>query len=165
MNLTIAAAIAVMAALVEFTVVPYLKIGEAALHPVLVLGVVWILVGGFESGLAWAFVGGLALDILGQRPLGASAFSMLIAIGAASLIGGFLGRIRIAAPVVATLVASLVYSMLLLGSTTALSNTPLDGASLAPVLPSAVYDTVLAAIVGPLVVAVAARRQAERVDW
>ena len=35
-----------------------------------------------------AFVGGLALDILGQRPLGSSAFALLIAIGIASLIGG-----------------------------------------------------------------------------
>lgn len=166
MNLTIAAAVAVVAALVEFTVVPYLKIGDAALHPVLVLGVVWVIVGGFETGLAWAFVGGLALDILGQRPLGASAFSLLIAVGAASLVGGVLGRIRLAAPVAATLIASLVYSMLLLGSTTALTSAPFDGAALAPVVPSAVYDTVLAAIVGPLVVAVAARRrETERVDW
>jgi rod shape-determining protein MreD len=166
MNLTIAAAVAVVAALVEFTVVPYLKIGEAALHPVLVLGVVWVIVGGFESGLAWAFVGGLALDILGQRPLGSSAFSLLVAIALASVIGGFLGRIRIAAPIAATLIASLVYSMLLLGATTALTNTPLDGAALTPVAPSAVYDTVLAAIVGPLVVAVVARRrETERVDW
>jgi rod shape-determining protein MreD len=166
MNLTIAAAVAVMAALVEFTVVPYLKIGEAALHPVLVIGVVWVIVGGFESGLAWAFVGGLALDILGQRPLGASAFSLLIAIAVASMIGGFLSRIRIGAPIAATLVASLVYSMLLLASTTALTSAPLDGGALSPVGPSAVYDTVLAAIVGPLSVAVAARRrETERADW
>jgi len=166
MKFTIAAAVAVVAALVEFTVVPYLKIGDAALHPVLVLGVVWAIAGGFESGLAVAFAGGLALDIVGQRPLGSSAFSLLIATGLASVVGGLLSRIRIAAPIAATLFASLVYSMLLLGATTALTNSPLDSAALTPVVPSAVYDTVLAAIAGPLVVAVVARRrETERVDW
>jgi len=166
MHLTIAAAIAVVAALAEFTVVPYLKIDEAAPHPVLVFGVIWVIAGGLEAGLAWAFVGGLALDILGQRPLGSSAFSLLIAIGAASVIGGFLSRVRVAAPVAATAIASLLYSMLLLAATTALTNAPLAGAPMAAALKSAVYDVVLAAIVGPLVIAIVARRRdPERADW
>lgn len=166
MHLTIAAAIAVVAALAEFTVVPYLKFGEAALHPVLVFGVVWVIAGGLEAGLTWAFVGGLALDILGQRPLGSSAFALLIAIGVASVIGGFLSRVRIAAPVAATVTASLLYSMLLLAATTALTNAPLAGAPLAAVVPSAVYDALLAAVVGPLAVAIVMRRaDTERADW
>jgi hypothetical protein len=68
----------VVAALAEFTIVPYLKT-EATPHPVLVFGVIWAIAGGLEAGLVWAFVGGLALDILGPRPLGSSAFSLLIA--------------------------------------------------------------------------------------
>ena len=99
MQLVLAAALSVVAALAEFTIVPYLKIGDAVLHPTLVFGVVWAIAGGLEAGLTWAFVGGLALDILGQRPLGSSAFSLLVAIGLASVVGGFLGRIRIIAPV------------------------------------------------------------------
>jgi len=166
MQLVIAAALAVVAALAEFTIVPYLKIGDAVLHPVLVFGVVWTIAGRLEAGLAWAVAGGLALDILGQRPLGASAFSLLIAIGLASLIGGVLGRVRIIAPVVATAIASPVFSMLLLVTTTALTSASLSSAAFGPVVPSAVYDTVLAAIVGPLTVAIVQRRQnADRVDW
>jgi rod shape-determining protein MreD len=166
MQLVIAAAVAVVAALSEFTIVPYLQIGAAVLHPVLVFGVVWAIAGGLEAGLAWGFVGGLALDILGQRPLGSSAFSLLIAIGIASAIGGLLGRARILAPIVATAIASPVYSMLLLVSTTALTSASLTAAALDPVIPSAAYDAVLALIVGPLVLAIVLRRQAtERVDW
>ncbi len=166
MHLIIAAAAAVVAALLEFTVVPYLKIGDAALHPVLVFGVVWAIAGGLEAGLAWAFVGGLALDILGQRPLGSSAFAALIAIGIAALLGGLLNRVRIAAPVIATLIAGLIYSMLLLLATTALTDIPLSDAALGAVLPAALYDTVLAVLVGPLVVAIALRRrETDRVDW
>jgi rod shape-determining protein MreD len=166
MRLIIAAALSVVAALAEFTVVPYLKIGDAVPHPVLVFGVICVIAGGLEAGLAWAFAGGIALDILGQRPLGSSAFSLLFAIGAASIVGGFLGRVRILAPVIATLIASVVYSMLLLLSTTALSTAPITDSALGAVLPSAVYDTVLAAAFGPLAIAIVARRrETERVDW
>ncbi len=124
-----------VAALFEFTVVPYLKIGDAVPHPVLVFGVIWAIAGGLEVGLVWAFVGGLALDILGQRPLGSSAFSLLVAIGVASLIGGFFGRVRIVAPVIATAIASPIYSMLLLIATTALSTASLSDTALATVVP------------------------------
>lgn len=166
MKLVIAAALAVVAALAEFTVVPYLKIGDAVLHPVLVFGAIWAIAGGLEAGLTWAFVGGLALDILGQRPLGSSAFSLLIAIAIASVIGGVLGRVRVIAPVVATAVASPVYSMLLLLTTTALTSATLSASAFGAILPSAVYDVVLAAIAGPLAVAIVMRRHAaERVDW
>lgn len=166
MHLTIAAALAVVAALAEFTIVPYLKMGEATPHPVLVFGVIWAIAGGLEAGLVWAFVGGLALDIIGQRPLGSSAFSLLIAVGVGSIIGGLLSRVRIAAPIVATIITSPLYSMLLLAATTALTTAPLTGAPLEAVVPSAVYDTVLAAIAGPLAVAIVLRRrETERVDW
>ena len=166
MKYIIAAAVAVVAALAEFTVVPYLKIGDATLHPVLVMGVIWVIAGGLEAGLLVAFVGGLALDVLGQRPLGSSAFAALVAVGIASLIGGLLNRARIIAPIPATLIASPVYSMLLLITTTALTTVPLSDAALASVVPSALYDTVLAILVGPLTVAIAMRRrEAERMDW
>ncbi len=166
MQLVIAAAVAVVAALSEFTIVPYLKIGDAVLHPVLVFGVVWAIAGGLEAGLAWGFVGGLALDVLGQRPLGSSAFSLLIAIGIASAIAGLLGRIKIIASVAATVIASPVYTMLLVVTTTALTSASLGADAFGSMVPSAVYDAVLAIIVGPLTLAIVLRRQAaERVDW
>jgi rod shape-determining protein MreD len=166
MHLIIAAAAAVAAALAEVTVVQYLRIGDAVPHPVLVLGVVWVIAGGLEAGLALAFVGGLALDILLQRPLGSSAFAALIAIAGASLVGGLLSRSRVVAPVIATMIASPAYSMLLLLATTALTAVPLSDPALRSIVPSGLYDTALAVVVGPLAVAIVLRRRdAERVDW
>ncbi len=166
MKFTIAAALAVVTALIEFTVVPYLKIGDAVPHPVLVFGVITAIVGGLEVGLTWAFVGGLALDIVTQRPLGSTSFALLVAIGVGYLVGTFLGRIRILAPVGATAVASPLYSMLIILTNTALTTAPLSSAAVASILPSTVYDVVLAAVVGPLAVAIAARRRdVERVAW
>ena len=166
MKFVIAAALAVVAALAEFTVVPYMRIGDAVLHPALVFGVVWAVAGGLEAGLAWAFMGGLALDILGLRPLGSSAFSLLIAIALASMLGGALSRARIVAPIVATLVASVVFGFVLLVVTTVLAGAPLSDKAIAGLVPSALYDAALATLVGPLVVAIVMRREArERVDW
>jgi rod shape-determining protein MreD len=166
MKFTIAAALAVVAALLEFTVVPYLKVGDAVPHPVLVFGVIAAIVGGLEVGLAWAFVGGLAVDILTQRPLGSSSFSLLIAVGVGGIVGGFLGRIRIVAPIGATAVASPLYSMLILVTTTALATSSIPNAAISAIVPSTVYDVILAAIFGPLAVAIAARRRdVERVAW
>ena len=166
MQLTLAAALAVVAALAEFTVIPYLQVGDAALPPVLVFGAVWTVIGGLEAGLVWAFVGGIALDVLSQRPLGASAFSLLIALGIASLVGAALKRARILAPIVATAAASLVYSLLLLFVTSLLNGASIGDGATNTVIPSAVYSTLVAAIVGPFAVAIAARRrETEHVNW
>jgi rod shape-determining protein MreD len=165
MQLTLAAALAVVAALAEFTIAPYLQVGDAALQFVLVLAAIWTVVGGLEAGLTSAFVGGLALDVLSQRPLGASAFSLLMAVGTAFLVGAALRRARIIAPIVATAAASLVYSMLLLLVTSLLNGAATDGASKV-IVPTAIYSTIAAAVIGPLAVAVVMRRRdAERADW
>jgi rod shape-determining protein MreD len=166
MKFTIAAALAVVTALIEFTVIPYLKIGDAVPHPVLVFGVITAIVGGLEVGLTWAFVGGLALDIVTQRPLGSTSFALLVAVGVGYLVGTVLGRIRILAPIGATAVASPLYSMLIILTNTALTTAPLSSAAVASILPSTVYDVILAAVVGPLAIAIAARRRdVERVAW
>lgn len=166
MQLIIAAALAVVAALAEFTIIPYLQVGDAALQPVLVFGTIWTVVGGLEAGFVWAFVGGLALDVLSQRPLGASAFSLLIAIGVASLVGTAFRRVRLIAPIVATTVASLIYSMLLLLVTSLLNGAAIPDGATDFVIPSAIYAALVAALIGPLVVAIVmGRRDTDRVDW
>jgi hypothetical protein len=74
--------------------------------------------------------------------------------------------VKIVAPIAATFIVSPLYSMILLAATTALTTAPLPGSPLDAVIPSAVYDTVLAAACGPLAVAVVMRRrETERVDW
>src|SRR4029077_1130282 len=55
---------ATAAALIELSLVPYLRIGDAHPHPVLVFGVIWTIAVGLEAGLVWAVVGGVVLDSL-----------------------------------------------------------------------------------------------------
>jgi hypothetical protein len=61
---------------------------------------------------------------------------------------------------------SLVYSVLLLGVTSAVQQTSLPRDMLTLITPGALYDAVLGLFVGPLVVTLHDRRTAtERVDW
>lgn len=166
MSLLLAAIGAIVIALVEATLAPYIAVGDAGPHPVLVGGVIWTITAGIDRGITWAFVGGLVLDSLLGRPLGTSAFALLIAVGAAALIGRPFPRLRLVAPIVAVPVLSLVYSMVIL----VVSSASQPGMSVSnPVglfLPGAVYDAILGMFLGPLVVTIHDRRTVtERVDW
>ena len=166
MTLLLAAVGAVVTALIELTVTPYLRIGSAQPHPVLVLGVIVAIAVGLEAGLAWAFVGGLALDVLAQRPLGSTAFALLLCVGGASILARSLVRsapdrpdLRCPGPQ-HRILDDLVRLFRALGPA------PPSSDPLVTVLPGAVYDAVLAAVIGPLTVAVHDRRlEQERVDW
>jgi rod shape-determining protein MreD len=166
MTLLLAAVGAVATVLLELTVGTYLRIDDVAPHLVLVLGVVVVIAVGFEAGIVWAFVGGLALDVLAQRPLGASAFALLVCIGGASVVARTFPRVRPLIPIVAVLLVSPVYWMILFVAFGALGTPlPIDD-PLADAVPTAFYDAVLAAVVGPLAIAIHDRRlEQERVDW
>jgi rod shape-determining protein MreD len=166
MTLLLAAVGAVVAALIELTAVPYLRIGTAQPHPVLVLAVVIAIAVGLEAGIVWGFVGGLALDVLAQRPLGSTAFALLLCVGGASVLARSLARLRPIVPIGAVLLLSIGYSMVLFVTYSALGAPPPAADPLGMVLPGAVYDAVLGAIIGPLTVALHDRRmEQERVDW
>jgi rod shape-determining protein MreD len=167
MTLLLSAIGATVVAVLDVTLAGrYLTIGTATPHLVLVLGVIWSIAAGIEAGIAWAFVGGLILDALLGRPLGASAFALLVAVGGAQLVAQPLNRIRIIAPIVAVPLLSLAYSMLILvlGSTGQGAGTVDDPLGL--FLPGVFYDGVLGVFLGPLIVNAHDRRVAvERVDW
>jgi rod shape-determining protein MreD len=166
MSHLLAAVGAVAAALVELSLGPYLWVGDAHPHPVLVFGVIWTIAVGVESGLTWAFVGGIALDTLASRPLGVSAFALLVSLGAASVIGRSFVRIRPLAPIIAVPILSLVNSMILFALFAAI-RPPVNSADpIVAVMPGAVYDAVLGVLFGPLAVSILDRRNLEeRVDW
>jgi rod shape-determining protein MreD len=166
MSHLLAAVGATAAALVEISLVPHLGVGGVTPHPVLVFGIIWTLAVGIESGLTWAFVGGIALDSFVSRPLGVSAFALLVSVGAASLIGRSFVRIRPLAPIVAVPILSLVNSMVLFVLLAAIRPPVETADSMAAFMPGAAYDAVLGLLFGPLAISIQDRRNAvERVDW
>ncbi len=166
MTLLLAAVGATVTALLELTIGPYLRVGNAEPHLVLVVGIVVTLALDLEAGLVWAFVGGLVLDVLAQRPLGSSAFALLLCLGAAALLGRWFVRLRQIVPIPAAFILGVLYSMTLFVAFNALA-APIPVADpLARVLPSAVFDLVVATLIGPLAISIHDRRaDVERVDW
>jgi rod shape-determining protein MreD len=166
MTLLLAAVGATVAALLESTAGHYLRIDTAEPHLVFVFGVIVTVAIGLEAGLVWAFVGGLVLDVLLQRPLGSTAFALLLCVAATAALGQLLPRLRPLIPILATALLGLAYSMILFIAYNAL-RTPIPVADpVARLLPGAIYDIVLAALFGPLIVSIHDRRtETERVDW
>lgn len=166
MSLLLAAIGATVIALVEVTLAPYLTIGDAGPHPVLIGGVIWTIAAGLDRGITWAFVGGLVLDSLLGRSLGTSAFALLVAVGVAALIAQPFPRLRLVAPIIAVPVISFGYSVLILALTTATQPglTVADPGKL--LMPGTIYDTIVGMFLGPLAVTLHDRRTVtERVDW
>lgn len=166
MSLLFAAIGATVIALVEVTLAEYVRVGGIAPHPVVIGGVIWTIAAGIDRGITWAFVGGLVLDSLLGRPLGVSAFALLVAVGGAALIAQPFPRLRLVAPIVAVPVLSLVYSMLLIAFTAAARPGTTVADPIGMLLPGALYDGLIGLFVGPLAVVLHDRRAAtERVDW
>ncbi len=157
---------ATLAALLELSLVPYLRIGDAHPHPVLVFGVIWTIATRLEIGLVWALVGGVMLDSLASRPFGTSVFAMVIAVGVAAVIARSFIRIRPLAPVIAVPIVSLLYSLVLLALLAAIRPPVIVVDPIAALMPGAAYDAVLGLIFGPLLLSIRDRyRPEERVDW
>lgn len=166
MSLLLAAIGATVTALIEVTLAPYITIADAGPHPVLIGAVIWTVAAGIDRGITWAFVGGIVLDSLLGRSLGASAVALLLAVGAAALIAHPFPRLRLVAPIVAVPILSFGYSVLILalGSATQQGLTVPDPAKL--LLPGVTYDAIVGMFLGPLAVTIHDRRAASnRVDW
>ena len=112
MRLTLAAAGAVIAALLQLTIVPYIRIGDAQPELVLVFAVVATTAGTVEAGLISAFIGGLMIDALAPRPLGMTAFMLVLSVGVTAVLARVFDRVRYLVPIVAVFLTSLMSSAL-----------------------------------------------------
>jgi rod shape-determining protein MreD len=84
-RVALAIAIPLAAALLQSAVVPFISVGGARPNlPFLVAGA-WSLAAGAGEGVWWAFVGGLAADLLSGGPLGAFAVASLPPVAAIGL--------------------------------------------------------------------------------
>jgi rod shape-determining protein MreD len=166
MSLLLAAVGAMVAGLLELTIGSYLRVGNAQPHFVLVFGVIWTIASGPDAALVWAFAGGLLLDVLAPRPLGTSAFSLLIALSLAGLAVRPFNRIRAVAPIPLVPLLSVVYSVLLLVTFGALRSPIPAPDPIGALIPGAIYDAIFGVVAGPLIIALYDRAtDQERIDW
>ena len=146
MSLAVAIVGAVVAALLETSVAPYLQVGGVTPDLVLITAIVCTETVSAEAGFVWAFAGGLMLDFLlaPARPAGATIVALLVCVGLAAVAARVVGRNPVVTAIVSVFVLTFVFRLVLaavLGVTiggVALSN------PLGSLLPVAVENTILA---------------------
>jgi len=121
----------------------------------LVLG--WTLIHGGRSGVVWAFLGGIWLDIFSGGPMGASSLALMAAVWVAGLGHRTLYRYNILVPLLAGILGTLAFALSYWGILYSLSVFDLiDGAlPFGPtleniVLPSVFYNATLMLCLLPL---------------
>ena len=166
MTLTLAAVGAVVAALLQSTVVPYLGIEGARPDLILVYTVTVTIVIGLDHGLTSAFFGGLTIDVLAPRPLGSTAFVLLVMVGVAALIGRALGRTEALSTIVAVFATAVLAPLLFLVVYGALRGPIPVEDPLVTILPDVIYTTAIGVVAGPAAVLLHRRYfERDRVDW
>jgi rod shape-determining protein MreD len=144
MSIPLAAVGAVVAALLETSVLPELTIAGAKPDLLFILAVAATMMIGVEDGLTWAFVGGLMLDLLTPgRQLGATSLTLLLLVGATVAAMRLLPQRRVSVTVASVFVLGWAYEVLniaILGFTAGTAATP----SLAAIAPVVALSTLLA---------------------
>jgi rod shape-determining protein MreD len=168
MSLVLAAVGAAVAALIQSSILPFTAAGGAGLDLVLVLAVVWTMSVGLDGGLVWAFLGGLIIDVLLMRPLGLTAFVLLLAVGAAWIVGRLTPRAFYPVVVITTAVTAGIASILTVILFGVLRGLPAGVDPFAQAVPTGMFAGIAAALIAPIPVIIRRRRfgdETERVDW
>jgi rod shape-determining protein MreD len=166
-----AALVALIAALLETTVLSELPIAGATANLVLVTAVSATLILGTQDGMAAAFLGGLLIDLLvPDRPLGAATLSLLVIAGLAILAARFAGPGRRWMAVALTVVLTPPFHAMLAVILSLTENAPLlaqpIGTLAVTILVAAFMNGVLAFPVAAMFAAIERRfGPAEHVDW
>ncbi len=140
------------AALLQGTVAPLITIGGARPSLPILVAASWSIAAGAREGVWWAFLGGLASDLISAGPLGAFALASLPPVAAVGLRATGPGRptpILVGAVLVglAALAAGLLYIGILAITGEAVSSLPLAAGT---TVASAVYTGLLALAIYPV---------------
>ena len=151
MRMAVGLAVPLVAALLQASVVPFVQVAGARPNLVVLVAASWSVAVGAREGVWWAFIGGIAADLLSGGPLGAQALSALVPVTAIGL-GDLQLRPRsvptgVLLVATATLAAGLLYLLIIGLAGVALGDAAALGASL---VSSAIYNGVLAIATYPL---------------
>ena len=156
----------VTVAILQSTVVSHFRIwGVFADLPLLVV-VSWSLLRGPREGLIWGFIAGLTVDLFSGAPFGAATFGLMAAGFLAGLGQSTVFRSQLFLPLVAMLLATIVYDILFL-LVVWISGYPVSwlDSLFRLILPSAVLNAVLTPVVFVIVRWLNARFGRVEMEW
>jgi rod shape-determining protein MreD len=158
---------AVLAAILESSVLTHLQVGGVAPDLVFAVGIAVAMVLGFESGMTWAFVGGVSLDLLlPGRALGSTALTLILVTALALLVARAFWPPRIMVVGITTFLLTFVYQILLLALLVLTVGVAFAGLSVPSLIAAGLMNAALAALAVVAVRALDLRfGEPERVAW
>jgi rod shape-determining protein MreD len=109
----IALPILLIAAVIQSTIVPEIRIGSGGPDLVLMLVLSWTLLADIEEGVVWAIVGGVVQDLINGVPLGTSALALVIVAFAVNLAIRTVAWNNLIVPLPVAAVGTVVYHLIL----------------------------------------------------
>jgi rod shape-determining protein MreD len=158
---------AVLAAILESSVLTHLQVGSIRPDLVFAVGVAVAMVLGFESGMTWAFVGGVSLDLLlPGRALGSSALALVLVIGMSLMVARVMWPPRLVVISGTSFVLAVAYQSVVLALLSATTGLVFVGLSVVEMLAVALLDALVTAIAVVAVRALDLRfGEPERLAW
>lgn len=158
---------AVLAAILESSVLTHLQVGSVRPDLVFAVGIAVAMVLGFESGMTWAFVGGLALDLLlPGRALGSSALTLLVAVAVALLVARVMWPPRLLIVALTAFVLTFAYQALVLSLLAFVEGVSPAGMSLTDMAAIGLLNALIAGVAVPVLRALDLRfGEPERLAW
>jgi rod shape-determining protein MreD len=158
---------AVIAAVLESSVLTHLQMGGIKPDLVFAVGVALAMVLGFQSSMTWGFVGGLTLDLLlPGRALGSTALTLLLVTALALLVARALWPPRLMVIAAATFGLTFVYQIMLLGILALTVNVAFAGLAMADLALIGILNVVIASVAVVVVRAIDLRfGEPERLAW
>lgn len=158
---------AFIAAVFESSVLTHLQVGSVKPDLVFAMGIAVAMVLGFESGMTWAFTGGLTLDVLlPERALGSTALALILVTALALLVARAVWPPRGVIVAATAFALTFVYQFLLLAILTLTADVGFAGLAATDLTLIALLNAVIA---GAAVVAVRAIDlrfgEPERLAW
>lgn len=158
--------LAFLVGIVHAAIAPVIVIGGVKPNLVLVAVVLVTVLLGFLPGISWAFIAGLAANLLVGAPLGSVPLTMLLV--AAIVAGGarLLGRLTWIYPLIAVFIGSMAADVIFLLLSQLVADAPLvGGLPLDIILAAATLNVVVAALVLAPARLVVARYADEAPAW
>ena len=158
---------AVLAAILESSVLTHLQVGSVRPDLVFAVGIAVAMVLGFESGMTWAFVGGLTLDLLlPGRALGSSALTLVLLTAVALMIARAVWPPRLAVISGTSYMLSFAYQLMLLAVLALTAGVAFVGLSIADLVLIGLLDAAVTGVAVAVVRALDLRfGEPERLAW
>lgn len=106
--------ILLLAAVINATIMPELRLGNGTADLVFLMVVSWALLADVRDAMLWAVIGGVMQDVLSIAPVGTSALGLVIVAFAADAIFGTVSRRNVLVPLAVAAVGTVVYQMITL---------------------------------------------------